>query len=87
MPLLFMLILLPIRGRYFNYYQWIGQRIRVKLINIIIFLKKISQAFLCAKLFPYNYVDGKQITKVDILYDYEYLFKKKRLRKVSIAKK
>jgi len=67
-------------GRYFNYYQvdWTTDTGKIDQYYHI-FKEDARKRSYAQNFFPYNYVDGKQITKVDILYDYEYLLQEEKI--------
>ncbi|HRT68770.1 MAG TPA: hypothetical protein P5173_00965 [Bacilli bacterium] len=67
-------------GRYFNYYQvdWTTDTGKIDQYYHI-FREDARKRSYAQNFFPYNYVDGKQITKVDILYDYEYLLQEEKI--------
>lgn len=61
-------------GRYFNYYQvdWTTDTGRIDQYYHI-FMEDARKRSYAQNFFPYNYVYGASITKVDVLFDYEYL--------------
>ena len=61
-------------GRYFNYYQvdWTTDTGRIDQYYHI-FNEDARKRSYAQNFFPYNYVYGSLITKIDVLFDYEYL--------------
>ncbi len=67
-------------GRYFNYYQvdWTTDTGKIDQYYHI-FQEDARKRSYAQNFFPYNYVYGNQITKVDVLYDYEYLIQEESI--------
>lgn len=61
-------------GRYFNYYQvdWTTDTGKIDQYYHI-FNEDARKRSYAQNFFPYNYVYGSLITKIDVLFDYEYL--------------